>query len=102
MQVQGRTEEAVESYNTLLKRKPADQPSIAVASNNLIAIRGARDLFDSLKKTDKLLEKRGTGQKLQFAEGLEYRLAAKQKEAISFNRCLLLLHSSKLEQVRGH
>jgi hypothetical protein len=98
-QMQGCTEEAIESYNRVLKRKPVDALSVAIASNNLIAIRGGKDLFDSLKKSDKLLENKGLGQKLQFAEGLDHKLSTRQKEAISFNRCLLLLHSNKLSQV---
>ncbi|CAK9259565.1 unnamed protein product [Sphagnum jensenii] len=99
-QMQGCTEEAIESYNRVLKRKPVDALSVAIASNNLIAIRGGKDLFDSLKKSDKLLENKGLGQKLQFAEGLDHKLSTRQKEAISFNRCLLLLHSNKLSQAR--
>jgi signal recognition particle subunit SRP72 len=99
-QMQGRFDEALESYNAILKKKPADAPSLAVATNNLIAVKGARDLFDALKKTEKLLEKKDAGQKLQFAENLENRLSMRQKEALSFNRCLLLLHSNKLDQAR--
>ncbi|KAG6541191.1 hypothetical protein Mapa_017425 [Marchantia paleacea] len=99
-QMQGRAAEALESYNAFLKKKPQDESSIAVASNNLIALRGARDLFDALKKFDKLFEKRSGGQKMQFTEKLESRLSARQKEAISFNSMLLLLHSNKLDQVR--
>lgn len=99
-QMQGRVDEALESYNTILKKKPADPPSVAVATNNLIALKGARDLFDALKKTEKLLEKKDAGQKLQFAENLEYKLSVRQKEGLSFNRCLLLLHSNKLDQAR--
>ncbi|KAG0556540.1 hypothetical protein KC19_11G061100 [Ceratodon purpureus] len=99
-QMQGRIDEALESYNGILKKKPADAPSLAVATNNFIALKGARDLFDALKKTDKLLEKKDAGQKLQFAENLENRLSMRQKESLSFNRCLLLLHSNKLDQAR--
>lgn len=97
--MQGRVEEATESYNAILKRKPADAPSLSVATNNLVALKGVRDLFDGLKKTEKFLEKKGAGQKIQFAENLEHRLSARQKECMSFNRCLLLLHSNKLDQV---
>lgn len=99
-QMLGRFEEAIGSYNAILKRKPADAPSLAVATNNLIALKGSRDLFDSLKKTEKLLEKKDASQKLQLAENLENRLTMRQKEALCFNRCLLLLHSNKLDQAR--
>ncbi|CAM6103196.1 unnamed protein product [Calypogeia fissa] len=99
-QIAGNSAEALEGYNTLIKKKPADESSMAVASNNLIALRGARDLFDALKKFDKLFEKKTGGQRVQFTEKLEQRLSARQKEVISFNRFLLLLHSNKLDQAR--
>jgi hypothetical protein len=41
-QMQVSTEEAIESYNRVLKRKPVDVLLVAIASNNLIAIRGQR------------------------------------------------------------
>ncbi|KAL2635678.1 hypothetical protein R1flu_007157 [Riccia fluitans] len=99
-QMQGRGAEALDSYNAFLKKKVQDDSSIAVASNNLIALRGARDLFDALKKFDKIFEKKAGGHRLQFSEKLDSRLSAKQKEAISFNSILLLLHSNKLDQAR--
>jgi hypothetical protein len=55
---------AIESYNSVLRRKPMDALSMAITSNNQIAIKGAKDLFDSLKKSNKLLENKGLGQKL--------------------------------------
>eukprot|EP00249_Psilotum_nudum_P010597 c22638_g1_i1 orf=54-2165(+) len=99
-QMQGRIVEAMESYNNLLKLKLADAPSTAVASNNLVALRNAKDMFDSLKKIDKLIEKKDSDQGLKFVNGLEHKLSLRQKEAIGFNRCLLLLHSNKLDQAR--
>lgn len=83
----------------MLKKKPVDAPSLAVASNNLIALRGSKDLFDSLKKFDKIIVKKPGAQQLQFVEGLDHKLSARQKEAMSFNRFLLLLSSNKLDQV---
>jgi signal recognition particle subunit SRP72 len=100
VQIAGRSAEALEGYNKLIKAKPADESSMAVASSNLIALRGARDLFDALKKFDKLFEKKTAGQRVQFTDKLEQRLSARQKEAISVNRFLVLLHSNKLDQVR--
>jgi len=54
----------VESYNRMLKRKPMVVLLVVIASNNLITIRGRKDLFYSLKKSNKLLENKGLGQKL--------------------------------------
>ena len=59
--LQGRTKEASEAYAHLLKLKPADAVSAAVAANNLVAARGAHELFDSLKRLDKMLERGGAG-----------------------------------------
>eukprot|EP00897_Mesotaenium_endlicherianum_P002184 jgi/Mesen1/1994/ME000147S01088 len=100
-QMQGRAGEAVQSYSALLKRRLADAPSMAVACNNLVALRGSKDLFDSLKRMDKLVAAdRGSagGGALSLADGLDAKLSARQKEALLFNRCLLLLHSHKLDQ----
>ena len=59
--LQGRTKEAAETYTHLLKLKPADAVSAAVAANNLVATRGAHELFDGLKRLDKMLERGGAG-----------------------------------------
>lgn len=100
-QVQARNMEALESYNKLLKQKLADAPSMAVASNNLIALKGNKDMFDSIKKFEKLFEKKTSSELgVLFMEGLEHKLSSRQKEAISFNRFLVLLLSNKLDQAR--
>uniref|UniRef100_A0A0C9QVQ8 Signal recognition particle subunit SRP72 n=1 Tax=Wollemia nobilis TaxID=56998 RepID=A0A0C9QVQ8_9CONI len=99
-QMLGTSGDGMTTYNNILKQKLADASSIAVATNNLIALKGAKDVFDSLKKFDKLIEKSGGGQGLQLADGLEYKLSARQKEAIYCNRTLLLLYANKLEQAR--
>ena len=59
--LQGRTKEAAETYAHLLKLKPSDVVSAAVAANNLVAARGAHELFDGLKRLDKMLERGGAG-----------------------------------------
>ena len=59
--LQGREKQAVETYLRLLKLKPTDAVSAAVAANNLVAARGAHELFDSLKRLDKMLERGGAG-----------------------------------------
>ena len=90
-QALGNSGDAMTAYNNILNQKLVDAPSIAVATNNLIALKGAKDVFDGLKKFDKLIDKSGAGQGLQLADSLEYKLSARQKEAIYCNR-LLLLH----------
>ena len=59
--LQGRAKEAVDTYSHLLKLKPTDAVSAAVAANNLVAARGAHELFDGLKRLDKMLERGGAG-----------------------------------------
>ncbi|KAL8090280.1 hypothetical protein AgCh_039665 [Apium graveolens] len=99
-QLMGNTKEAVQSYTGLIKRNLADEATLAVATNNLIALKGPKDISDSLKKLDKLIEKSGGPGSFQFARGLDLKLSPKQKEAIYINRMLLLLHSNKLDQAR--
>lgn len=99
-QALGNDGDAMTAYNNILKQKLADAPSIAVATNNLIALKGAKDVFDGLKKFDKLIDKSGGVQGLQLADSLEYKLSARQKEAIYCNRALLLLNANKLDQAR--
>ena len=117
--LQGREKEAVETYSHLLKLKPTDAVSAAVAANNLVAARGAHELFDGLKRLDKMLERGGAGTRcvpfascrsnarpvltlcaqprsIQFTSALEQRLSDEQKQVICFNRATLLLHSNKV------
>ena len=95
----GNTKEAVQSYTGIIKRNLADEATLAVATNNLIALKGPKDISDSLKKLDKLVEKTGGPGSFQLARGLDLKLSLKQKEALYINRMLLLLHSNKMEQV---
>ena len=96
-QLLGRTEDAIEAYSEIIKRDLADESSIAVAVNNLVALKGPKDVSDSLRKLDRLKEKET--QSFQLAHGLDLKLSAKQREAIYANRVLLLLHANKLDQV---
>jgi signal recognition particle subunit SRP72 len=59
--LQGRKKEAMDAYTRLLKLKPTDTLSAAVAANNLVAERGSHELFDGLKRLDKMLERGGAG-----------------------------------------
>ncbi|XP_060216160.1 uncharacterized protein LOC132643676 [Lycium barbarum] len=99
-QILGNTQEAVASYTDLVKRNLADESSLAVAVNNLIALKGPKDVSDGLRKLDKLIEKSDGPEKFQLARGLDLKLSQKQREAIYTNRALLLLHSNKMDQAR--
>ncbi|KAF3954556.1 hypothetical protein CMV_020112 [Castanea mollissima] len=70
---------------------------MAVAVNNLIALKGPKDVSDGLQKLDRLKEK--DSQNFQLAHGLNFQLSPKQREAVYANRVLLLLHANRLDQV---
>ncbi|CAH2042870.1 unnamed protein product [Thlaspi arvense] len=99
-QLMGRTQEAAEAYTEFIKRNLGDESSLAVATNNLVSVRGAKDVSDSIRKLDRLMEKSSGPQNFHLANGLDLKLLPKQREAIYANRVLLLLHSNKIEQAR--
>lgn len=68
--------------------------------NNLIALKGPKDVSDSLRKIDRLKEK--DAQNFQLSHTVELKLLRKQREAIYTNRVLLLLHANKMDQVEPH
>ncbi|KAL8191829.1 hypothetical protein R6Q57_028560 [Mikania cordata] len=98
-QLLGNKQEAVASYTNLIKRNLPDESSNAVAINNLIALKGPKDIADGLKKLDRLIQKNSGDQSFQLVPSLELKLSPKQKESIYINRMLLLLHSNKIDQV---
>ncbi|TKY59853.1 Signal recognition particle subunit SRP72 [Spatholobus suberectus] len=97
-QLLGRKQEAMEGYTDMIKRDMADESSIAVAVNNLVSLKGPKDVSDSLRKLDRLKEKES--QSFRLARGLDLKLSTKEKEAIYANRVLLLLHANKIDQAR--
>uniref|UniRef100_A0A803PH80 Signal recognition particle subunit SRP72 n=1 Tax=Cannabis sativa TaxID=3483 RepID=A0A803PH80_CANSA len=97
-QLLGNRQEAAEAYTDIFKRGLADESSLAVAVNNLIAVRGPKDVSDGLRKFDRLKEK--DIQNFQLARGLDLKLSPKQREALYANRILLLLHANRLDQAR--
>ncbi|XP_008799956.2 signal recognition particle subunit SRP72 [Phoenix dactylifera] len=99
-QLLGRTQEAVEAYMGIINRNLADASSLAVATSNLIALRGGKDVSDSLRKLDRLIEKVGGAQPFQLANGLDFKLSTRQKEAIYSNYLLLLLQANKINQAQ--
>ncbi|TNN67131.1 Signal recognition particle subunit SRP72 [Liparis tanakae] len=89
MQLQGRTDEALQLYNQVIKLKPSDVGLLAVTANNIITINKDQNVFDSKKKV-----------KLTNAEGVEYKLARKQLQAIDFNKALLAMYTNQADQCR--
>ncbi|XP_033829379.1 signal recognition particle subunit SRP72 [Periophthalmus magnuspinnatus] len=87
MQLQGRTDEALQLYNQVIKLKPSDVGLLAVTANNIITINKDQNVFDSKKKV-----------KLTNAEGVEYKLAKKQLQAIEFNKALLAMYTNQADQ----
>uniref|UniRef100_A0A8C8RYN7 Signal recognition particle subunit SRP72 n=1 Tax=Pelusios castaneus TaxID=367368 RepID=A0A8C8RYN7_9SAUR len=89
MQLQGRTEDALQLYNQIIKLKPTDVGLLAVIANNIITINKDQNVFDSKKKV-----------KLTNAEGVEHKLSRKQLQAIEFNKALLAMYTSQADQCR--
>ncbi|CAL9707132.1 unnamed protein product [Knipowitschia caucasica] len=89
MQLQGRTDEALQLYNQVIKLKPSDVGLLAVTANNIITVNKDQNVFDSKKKV-----------KLTNAEGVEYKLAKKQLQAIEFNKALLAMYTNQGDQCR--
>lgn len=71
-----------------------------MAVNNLIALKGPKDISDGLRKLDKLKDKDAPN--FRLARGLEPKISQKQRETIYANRLLLLLHANKMDQVILH
>ncbi|RVW35364.1 Signal recognition particle subunit SRP72 [Vitis vinifera] len=99
-QLLGNTPEAMEAYTGIINRNLADESSLAVAVNNLVALKGPKDISDSLRKLDRLMEKGNGAQSFQLSNGLESKLSPKQRETIYTNRVLLLLHANRMDQAR--
>ncbi|KAI8911311.1 hypothetical protein DFJ77DRAFT_469585 [Powellomyces hirtus] len=88
-QIQGKVDEAEKLYRAALNIKANDSAITAVASNNLLAIRGNHDLLESAKLF------RST-----TASGVEYKLNSVQKRILAINGALLALHSKKIGDAR--
>ncbi|KAI3981806.1 hypothetical protein MKX01_027791 [Papaver californicum] len=99
-QLLGHPKEALETYVDIITRNLSNDSSLAVAINNLIALKGPKDASDGLRKLDKLIEKGNAAHSFQLARGLDLKLSSKQKEAIYTNRVFLLLHASRVDQAR--
>ncbi|KAI8381198.1 uncharacterized protein BYT42DRAFT_604206 [Radiomyces spectabilis] len=88
-QLQGRTDEATEIYESVLSSSANDANVKAVVSNNIAAIRQTNDLFDVAKKL-----KTATGKEA------DTKLRRYQKRVIAGNEALLQLYQSKYAACR--
>ena len=61
----------------ILSKKFGDESSLAVAVNNLIALKGPKNVSDGLRNFDKLIEKSDGPEKFQLARGLDLKLSQK-------------------------
>ena len=78
------------AYETLFAFKADLDPAVmAVAANNVLRIRGQRDLFDSWKKC-----------KSTLSDGLSKKLTPAQRLAFLTNGALLSLHMNKADQCK--
>uniref|UniRef100_V9KL65 Signal recognition particle subunit SRP72 n=1 Tax=Callorhinchus milii TaxID=7868 RepID=V9KL65_CALMI len=89
MQLQGRTDEALQLYNQVIKLKPSDVGLLAVTANNIITLNKDQNVFDSKKKV-----------KLTNTEGVEHKLTKKQLQTVEINKALLAMHTNQAEQCR--
>jgi signal recognition particle subunit SRP72 len=95
--LQGRLREATQTYTRLAKLPSSDVATAAVVTNNLVAIRGNHEVFDSLKRLDKLMGRGGA----DVAPVVASRLSVQQRKAVSLNRATLLLLANKVDQCRA-
>ena len=89
LQVEGKQDEAMATYNAILKQKSGDTALTVVASNNIIVLNREKDVFDSKKKA-----------KVLAGFGGSKKLSQSQKALVLFNRCLFALQTNQLEQSR--
>lgn len=89
LQMRGRTNEANNIYNAVLKQRDADQAILAVASNNIVTLNRDQNIFDSKKKI-----------KTATASGLNHKLVQTQQRAIALNHALILMYSGQGDQCR--
>ncbi|KAK9696615.1 Signal recognition particle subunit SRP72 [Basidiobolus ranarum] len=83
-QMQGKTQQAVEMYSSVLKTKNADATVVAISANNLVAIKKKEDLFESVKKL-----------RVATADNIQQKLFKSQRRIIAINNALLMLYMNK-------
>ncbi|KAF9912534.1 hypothetical protein BX616_010314 [Lobosporangium transversale] len=88
-QLMGKTEQAKELYQTVLKSKALEVTVPAVAANNLVVLQKDSDLFDSAKKI-----------KTATTKALGVKFFSTQKRTIAMNELLLSLYQNKFVACR--
>ncbi|KAH8552816.1 hypothetical protein BGW37DRAFT_518783 [Umbelopsis sp. PMI_123] len=83
-QLQGKTDQAIELYQSIVKSSAADPVVSAVVANNLVSAKKNEDLFDAAKKL-----------KTASAKELDSKLFSHQKRVIAMNDALLNLYMHK-------
>ncbi|CAD5115916.1 DgyrCDS4849 [Dimorphilus gyrociliatus] len=89
LQKLGKVDEALQTYNQIIKQKPDDMQVMAVAANNIICINKDQNVFDSKKKL-----------KIVTSDAPQQKLTTAQKKHVNTNQCLLMLHTNQLENCK--
>lgn len=89
IQLQGREEEALKIYNQVLRSRPSDVGTVAIASNNIITINREQNVFDSKKKL-----------KATLLPEIQKKLIPKQLSLMERNKALLYMYSNQWEACR--
>eukprot|EP00398_MALV-I-01_sp_L67-1_P000182 gene182-105_t len=90
LQRRGEFDLAHEVYLKAMKQPDADVTVLAVAANNVVAMRPqGKNLFDSMKRIS-----------IASKESLEHKLSTRQASSIAVNKCLLLLQAHKVEEAK--
>ena len=87
--LQGKTEQAMQQFTTVLKQKPDDVIQTIVASNNIVVLNKDKDIFDSKKRI-----------KVLTNEPKLAKMTSLQRLSVLYNRCLFALHMNQLEQCK--
>ena len=88
-QLQGKVDEAISLYSSVLKQKPSNPTHSITSANNIIVLNRDKDIFDSKRKL-----------KLLANEQFMKKLNSHQQLVVIFNRCQFALHTNQLEQCR--
>ncbi|XP_025201445.1 signal recognition particle subunit SRP72 [Melanaphis sacchari] len=87
LQKLGRDKEAQSEYTEVLKYKPKDIGSLAIASNNLVVLNREHNVFDSKKKL-----------KSTLSDELTHKLNTWQLKKVMLNHCRFALITNQLDQ----
>ncbi|KAG5462105.1 MAG: hypothetical protein BJ554DRAFT_5600 [Olpidium bornovanus] len=89
-QMRGLDSDFAKTYQEVISSRNADEAISAVASNNLVACYGCKDLFDSAKKL-----------RAANAEKLQHRLLRSQRATMAANLASLYLKMKKVSEARS-